>query len=422
MSSKITTVAIIGAGCRGLTTYARYIKDHPDEAKLVAVAEPRDFFRNEAVSQHSIIPENVFTDWQDMLARAKLADVMIIATTERLHTGPAVMAAEKGYHILLEKPMASTPEECIQIVDAAKKHNIKLAVAHVLRYAPFYVKVKQIIDAGQIGDLCSIQHMEGIAWWHHAHSFVRGNFGNESRSSSLLLAKSCHDIDILRWWVGKPCVNVQSFGHLKHFRKECQPAGATSRCMDCPLADDGCPYSAKKFYFEKLKGDFAWPLAMVIDKPDEAALDKALREGPYGRCVYECDNDVMDSQVVNMEFEDAITASFTLSAFTPPGRKVRVMGSKGYLEGDDRIIRVLDFQTKEWTEYDVNALATDITGGHGGGDNALMRALFVAVSNNDPAAIRTGPDATLDSHLVVFAAETSRKEGRVVNMKEMYGG
>jgi len=421
MSSNPVTLAVIGAGSRGLTVFAEYARTHPGEAKVVAVAEPREFQRNQAAQLHNIPPAGIFARWEDLLARPRIADAIVIATTDRLHTAPAIQAADKGYHILLEKPMAPTPAECIHIVEAAKRNGIIFAVCHVLRYAPFYEKIKEIIDSGALGDICSIQHMEGVAWWHQAHSFVRGNFGNEARSSFMLLAKSCHDVDVLRWWIGKRCLSVSSFGSLKHFRKECKPAQAAYRCMDCPLADSKCPYSAKKFYFTKLRdGQHGWPLNMVITEFTEPALEKALREGPYGICVYQNDNDVVDHQVVIMEFEDQVTVDFTMAAFTPHGRRTRIMGSMGYLEGEEQTSRVLDFNTEQWTEYDVNKLATDITGGHGGGDQRLMQAFVKAIQTGDHTFIKTGPDVTLDSHLIVFAAEKARRENRVVRMDEMY--
>jgi predicted dehydrogenase len=421
MKDKKVTIAIVGLGSRGLTVFGEYVRQHPEEASLVAVAEPREHFRSEAVRLHPLRPENVFLKWEDLLARPRLADAIVITTTDRLHTAPAVLAAEKGYHILLEKPMAPTAEECIRIVQAAKTNRILLAVCHVLRYAPYYDRIKEIIDSGTLGDVCTIQHLEGVAWWHQAHSFVRGNFGNEARSSFMLLAKSCHDVDVLRWWIGKRCLRVASFGDLKHFRPECRPARATARCLDCPLGDGECPYSAKKFYFDCLaKGRHGWPLDMVVTEFTEAALTEALRSGPYGRCVYGCDNDVVDHQVVIMEFEDRISADFTMSAFTPHGRQTRIMGSRGYLEGQENVIRVLDFRTGQWTEYNANALATDMTGGHGGGDPRLMEAFIKAVGTGDAGFIRTGPDVTLESHLIVFAAERARRENRVVNMDEMY--
>jgi predicted dehydrogenase len=420
-AKKPLKVAIIGAGARGMYSYGEFIRQHPDKAQVVAVAEPREYFRNEMISRHNIKPENVFTDWKQLLDAPKLADIVIIASTDRLHTAPAVAAAEKKYHILLEKPIAPTASECIEIINAVQKNDVIFAVCHVLRYAPFFKAVKNIIDSGSIGDICSIQHMEGVGWWHFPHAFVRGNFGNEKKSSFLLLAKCCHDIDLLRWWVDKPCIKVSSFGHLKHFRKENRPAGSAARCIDCVLADSKCPYSAKKFYIERLhQGLHQWPLSMVTNEMTEDALRKALKEGPYGRCAYQCDNDVMDTQIVNMDFENNILVNMIVSAFTPIGRKVRIMGTKGYLEGDEETIRTLDFQTGNWSEIKANTLAADITGGHGGGDFSLMESFLDAVQNNNPGLISTGPEVSLETHLIVFAAEMSMLENRVVPLNEFY--
>lgn len=411
---------MIGAGSRGIHCYGSYMEKNRDKGRVVAVAEPRSFQREEMSRRHEIPKQNQFSDWRELLDGPRLADAVIISTTDRLHLEPVLAAAEKGYHILLEKPMAPTLQECIQIVQAVNEAGVSLVVCHVLRYASFYSKIKEILDSGLLGELCSIQHLEGVAWWHFAHSFVRGNFGNESRSSFVLLAKCCHDVDILRWWAGKQCLSVSSFGSVKHFRPEGAPPNAALRCMDCELADTGCPYSAKKYYFERLRSpQFVWPLNMVIDHPDEAALEEALRTGPYGRCVYHCDNDVVDSQVVNFEFEGGVTASMTMSAFTPSGRKVRLMGSRGYLEGDEHAIRILDYESDSWTEFDVNKLASDLTGGHGGGDQRMMDAFLDMLAGKGENRITTGADVSLESHMMVFAAEKARREGRVVQMAEL---
>lgn len=412
------TFVIIGAGSRG-TGYARYLKKHPERGKIVAVADPRDFYRKALQNEHAIPDSHCFHRWEDCLARERLADAIVIATTDRLHTEPAIAAAERGYHILLEKPMAPTVEECSAITNAVQKAGVLLVVCHVLRYAAFYKAIKHELEQGTLGDLCSIQHFEGIAWWHFAHSFVRGNFGNEARSSFSLLAKSCHDLDLLRWWADRRCERVSSFGSLKHFRRECAPEGSGPRCMDCSLADGECPYSAKAYYFGQLReGHTGWPLDMVVEEPNEADLEKALREGPYGQCVYRCDNDVVDTQVVNCEFEGGLTASMTMSAFTPHGRKVRIMGSHGYLEGDEQTLKVLNFKTGQWTEQDVNKLATDLTGGHGGGDQGLMDAFTDALITGDRHGIKTGPEISLESHRMVFAAEQARRQGRVIEMHD----
>jgi predicted dehydrogenase len=415
-----STYALVGAGARGARVYAKYLKEHPHEGKLIAVAEPNDFRRNQIAAEHSITSEYVFSDWRQLLRKPKLADAIFIASTDRLHYEPAITAANKGYHILLEKPIAPTAKECVEIVEAVKKNKVIMAVCHVLRYSPFFRKIKDIIDSGILGDICNIQHLEGVAYWHFAHSFVRGNFGNEARSSFILLQKCCHDADILRWWIGKRCLKVSSFGKLKHFRKENKPSNTSQRCIDCRLADYGCPYSSKRYYFSKLKENtFKWPLDMVIEKPDTELLTTALKEGPYGQCVYDCDNDVMDSQIVNMEFEENITASLTMCAFSPIGRRIRIMGSMGYLEGDEKIIKVLDFKNDQWIEYDVNALAIDMSGGHGGGDEAMMYNFVSAIKNNDAKYISTGPEVSLESHLIVFAAEKSRIENRTIGMEEI---
>lgn len=421
MPDKKITFAVVGAGGRGFHSYGKYVREHSDQAQIVAVAEPRDYYRNEMARQHDIKSENVFDNWEDLLNRPRLADAIMITTPDRLHVDPAVRAANKGYHILLEKPMAPLPEECIQIVESARKNNVILAVCHVMRYTPVYMKIKEIIDSGVLGDLCTIQQLEGVGWWHQAHSFVRGNWRNSKDSSPMLLQKSCHDIDILRWWIGKKCLSVASFGQLKHFRKECKPPEAASRCMDCPLADEKCAYSAKKFYFDKLHGnEHDWPLDVLVHEFTDEALEKALREGPYGRCVYQCDNDVVDHQVVIMEFEDKITVDFTMTAFTPAGRQIRIMGTAGYLEASDDLIRTLDFTADKWTEYKVADLPGAGTDGHGGGDDGLMAAFVGAVRAGDETLISTGPEVSLESHLIVFAAERARCEKRLVCLEEMY--
>ncbi|MCF7837210.1 MAG: Gfo/Idh/MocA family oxidoreductase [Candidatus Marinimicrobia bacterium] len=414
---SVPTVAIIGAGSRGLHCYGGYLERHPEAGRVVAVADPRAFYREEAARRHGIPAANQFADWRELLARPRLADAVIIATTDRLHYEPALAAAAQGYHILLEKPMAPTPEECAAITRAAQEAGIVLMVCHVLRYASFYNRIREILEAGTLGDLVSIQHLEGIAWWHFAHSFVRGNFGNESRSSFSLLAKCCHDIDLLRWWADRPCRRVSSFGSLHHFRADQAPAGSTARCLDCPLADGACPYSAKAFYFGRLRQqNLGWPLNMVVENPDEDRLTAALRTGPYGRCVYRCDNDVVDNQVVNFEFAGGVSASLTMSAFTPHGRRVKIMGAQGYLEGDEQTLRVLDFKRDAWTEEDVNKLGTDLSGGHGGGDQRMMAAFMQVLATGDRSLLRTGPEVSLESHRMVFAAEQSRLEGRTVTL------
>ena len=416
-ANKQVTIAIVGAGNRGLEAYGGFIKDNPQLAKVTAVAEPYEPRRTIAADLHNIPNENIFSNWQDLAARDKLADAVIISTPDIEHKAAAVAFAEKGYHILLEKPMATTLEDCQAIVDSVEKNNVSLAVCHVLRYSPYFVKVKDIINSGQLGDIISLQHTEGVGWMHYAHSYVRGNWRNTETSTFMLMAKSCHDIDLINWWIDKKCTKVSSFGSLNYFKLANKPSNAADNCLDCPLQDQGCTYSAKKYYFDFLdKGSYQWPLSVLLTEFTPEALEDKLRNSTYGNCVYTSDNDVVDHQVVAMEYEDGITATFTMTAFAPGGRKTILHGTNGYMEGDGKSIRILDYSTDTWTEISADQISQGQDSGHHGGDSGIMNAFLQSLSCNDPDMIRTGSRETLHSHIVVFAAEQSRLEGRTIEL------
>lgn len=414
---KPVSVLVVGAGGRG-TTYAQYAIKCPEQMKVVGVAEPREFHRKKMVNEHAIDAAYVYPDWQTAVKHPRMADAVLICTQDAMHEAPMAAFAKLGYHILLEKPMAPSEAACRNIVNIARESGVIFSVCHVMRYTVYTQRLKAMLDAKLIGDIVNINHYEPIGYWHQAHSYVRGNWGNEAKSSPILLAKCCHDIDWLSYIVGKPCTRVSSFGSLRHFRKSEQPAGATDRCMTCPLADT-CVYSAKRFYFKKLRtGKHEWPLDVVDPYFTEETLDQALCEGPYGRCVYACDNDVLDNQVVNLEYTDGTTASFTLTGFNPGGgRQTRIGGTLGYIETQDsNVIRHYDYATETWNEVDTGKMDAGILGGHGGGDGGIMTAFLHAVATGDRSGLSTGPDATLESHMTVFAAEKSRKKGRVIEM------
>ena len=334
-----------------------------------------------------------------------------------LHEEAALQCFKAGKHVMLEKPMAPNAEGCRSIVEAVLDAGIIFAVGHVLRYTAYTRTMKKVVGEGRIGEVVSIEHLEPVGYWHQAHSFVRGNWRNETESSSMLLAKSCHDIDWLRHIVGKPCRQVSSFGSLKHFRREEMPEGASERCIDCDVEAE-CPYSAKRLYLDAAhEGRTGWPLDVVVPEVNPVTIAQALREGPYGRCVYACDNDVVDHQVVILEYDGGSTASFTMTAFNQgSGRKTRIFGTHGEIEGDSSEIRLFDFRTKEWETIDTNASDASIIGGHGGGDFGLMGSFIEAVANRDPSRILSGPQETLETHLTVFAAEEARKAGKVVSV------
>lgn len=419
-TKKPVTFLIVGAGSRG-TAYAEFAAENPDEAKLVGVAEPREIPRKRLEQQHQLNADYLFEDWRDAAAKDKFADAVIIATLDAMHSEPAIAFAKKGYHILLEKPMAPSPLECEQIVEAVESTGLILAVGHVLLYSNYTRKLKQLLDSAAIGDIVSIQHLEPVGFWHQAHSFVRGNWGNESKSSPMLLAKSCHDLDWIRHLVGRPCTAISSFGSLKHFRKEAKPieAGEARRCTKCAHEPDCC-YSAKKIYLNRLAaGNTAWPIDVVTYDTTPSGVMDALENGPYGRCVYECDNDVVDSQVVNMEFANGVTASFTMTAFTTAGpRRTSIFGTRGEIRGDGSKIVVHDFLTGETKTLISENPECQTLGSRTSGDNGLMTTFFAAVASGDKSLLLSGPNETLESHRMVFAAEQARISRSVVTLND----
>ncbi len=416
------TVAVIGAGLRG-NTYANECAKLKDTFKIVAVAEPIAD-RRESMKQKYNIPDNMcFETDEQLLAQPKLADIVIIATMDRDHFKPTMAAIDKGYDILLEKPMSPEPEECIKIKKAAEKKGVFLLICFVLRYTPFFNAVKKLIKDGTIGEVINIQHAENVGNIHQSHSFVRGNWSNKDESSFMLLQKSSHDMDILQWLLDKPCKKVSSFGGLAYFKPENAPEGAPERCIDgCPHADT-CYYDAVKLYLTNGTNWFR-TAATRLSAPTDSDVEKALRETQYGKCVFKCNNNVVDHQIVNLEFEGGTTVNFTMSAFNKGGRSIYVMGTKGTIEGNmsDSFLTIYDFATREAKQIKFTDVLTDenITGGHGGGDAGIISELK-RICETEPKPIGDC-FRSVENHLIAFAAEHSRLTGTVVDVEEFTKG
>lgn len=418
MSKK--KVIVIGCGGRG-KTYSDIMHDQFGENfEIVAVAEPVDARRNYMKEKHGIDEAMCFTTWEPLLELPKFADIAVIATMDRDHYGPAMAAIEKGYDLLLEKPIAPTPEECRAIQHAAEEKGVFVLVCHVLRFTKFFIALKNIIDSGEIGKVMNIQHIEGVGDVHQSHSFVRGNWGNSDESSCMILQKTCHDMDILAWLVGKECTEVHSFGSLSYFTKENAPEGSPERCIEgCPHADT-CPYNAVKLYVDD-KGDwFRCAATKEIHPTDEQVID-AMWNTQYGKCVYKCNNNVVDHQTVNLKFGDDVYVDFAMSAFTRGGRVLRIMGTKGEITAamDGNKIEVFSFITRQTRVHDCDAVATGemITGGHGGGDEGIIFALRNFL-NGDISKSICSVRESCDNHMISFAAEESRLTGKSVKLNE----
>ena len=449
------SIAVVGAGSRGREAYGRYCVEHPDEGQVVAVAEPDDDRRGAFAEQHALGAQQSYVDWRDLLHGRRIADAVIIATPDAMHVEPALAALDLGYHVLLEKPIGPREDDVRRLAAAAAQAPVgSITVAHVLRYTPFFRLLKRLVLQGAIGRLMAIQHSENIGYWHFAHSFVRGNWRSEAVASPMILAKACHDLDLLRWFAGAPCTTVASVGRLSHFRPENVPPGAPARCTDgCPVADH-CAFYAPRFYLELLEGVTGWPISTITNDPRPEGVMAALREGPYGRCVYRCHNDVPDHQAVLLEFANGVSATLNVSAFTADNtRTVKLMGTEGELRGrlDSGDVELRRFsysptgggdgaegdwqrdsggraalrggEVKRTRVAAVARLADEEApigyGGHGGGDEALMAVFLASVRSTPPGrplASLSSLAASVESHIMAFAAERSRRERRMVEL------
>ncbi|MCC6718777.1 MAG: Gfo/Idh/MocA family oxidoreductase [Acetobacteraceae bacterium] len=411
-------VGILGVGNRGATAYGRYMLRRPDLAEVVAMADPRQDRLAAAAADHGVAEAHLYADWKTLLRREDGLDAVIIALPDRLHHQAAMLAMRQGVAILLEKPIGNSQAEIRALRAAARRWGADVTVAHVLRYTPFFARIRDLLQRGAIGTLQTVRHTEQIGYWHFAHSYVRGNWRRAEEASPMILSKACHDLDILRWLVDSPCTHVDSVGRLGHFTREHAPEGSTERCDQGCAVERSCPYSAPRIYLERLPPADAWPHDVVSLDTSAAGIAAALHTGPYGRCVYRCDNDVMDHQSVSLRFANGVTATLNVSAFTEKStRTVHLMGSHGEIFGDFEAgtITVGDFRIND-TRTSSLALPPDAV--HGGGDDQLMadflgRVLDRKRRGNSPDAL-TSLEESLESHDMAFAAERSRRAGERV--------
>ena len=416
---KKMRAVLLGFGGRG-AAYAKFAEQYPEELEIVAVAEPVENRRATAKERLGLLDDQLYSDWREIAAQPKMADFAIITTLERLHCENALAMIEKGYDLLLEKPMAPAEEECKAITSAAVKKGVKVVICHVLRYAPFWIELKNAIDNGAVGKIMSVIHQENVGTELYSHAFVRGTWRTEELGAPMILAKCSHDVDLLQWLIGGKCKKVQSFGSLTHFTSDNRPLNAPLRCNNrCPAAAE-CPYFVDRIYRNKNQDNLhIWYrrcVAGTVAPPTDAQVDAALEKGNYGRCVYACDNDVVDHQIVNMEFDDGCTAVLSMNGFNAPRRFIQIFGTKGELIGDaeEGTFRIYSFEKEEWTFYTPETEAE----GHGGGDKYLMRELMRYFQDLPCGKSICDVQTSYENHMIAFAAEKSRHTGTVVDMDE----
>lgn len=392
---------ILGAGYRG-RAYAEYAQSHPDQLEIVGVADP--------VQADAIPAPRYWNDWKECLADKPEADIVMITMPDSLHHDSAIAALDAGYHLLLEKPISPTEEECREVIGKALEKKRLVIVGHILRYTAYFAHIKALIDSGELGEVVSIAHQESAGFWKVAHSYVRGNWANSKKSSPIILAKCSHDFDLFVWWLGKKCKKVTSFGSIKLFKPENMPKGAATRCVDCPPSiEKRCVWSARNMYVshDELK-------YLFVDHSDEA-MNKLIEETEYGKCVYQADNDVPDHQTVTMEFEGGATVSHVMTGFTEKNiRTTRIALTRGEIVGDGENLDICRFDGNSVETGVPSVYRLPNKSRHGGGDFNIVSEMIRIIRRNDPNEIRQTTEEALQSHLICFAAERSRNNGGAI--------
>lgn len=414
---------MIGAGNRGTFAYGAYAERHPDEIRFTAVAEPDSLRRERFARLHAIPHERQFVGWEQAVAAGQLAPAALNCTMDGEHHASTLALLHAGYAVLLEKPMAPTLAECNELVETAERLGRILQVCHVLRYTAFFSALYEIVRSGRLGRVITIDHRENVAYWHMAHSYVRGSWRNQANSGPMILTKCCHDLDILAWINGQTALRVSSAGSLSHYRAENAPPGAPLRCTDgCPV-EDACPWYAPRLYSARPSPVFTPPAWLTnpftgASSPDERY--EMLKTHPLGRCVYHCDNDAVDHQVAILEYPDGLTCTFTMHGHSDrEGRSLRWDGTRATLygeftEGGDEI-RIHDHLS--------NAVEiihpTPLEGGHGGGDSGLLADLVRTLRGESPSPHQTTARVSLESHRLAFAIEEARLQEKVVKIEKL---
>ncbi len=426
---KEVKVVILGLGNRG-KNYGGHLANTPG-VKIVAICDKYQEKIDKVKKAWGVPDEMCFTDEEKFFGLGKVADTMVIATQDKDHYGHAMKALKLKYNLMIEKPLSPDINQCLEMEEYARKQGCKVLVCHVLRYAHYYKRIKEIIDSGILGKIVLINHDEDVAYWHFCHSYVRGNWRREEDTSPLLLAKCCHDMDLMYWYAGAKAKSVSSYGSLNYFKPGNEPEGATDTCFDCPHKDT-CNFEAtyqyvgrKKKFFGREPKKYKWkPYAFCISNDPNDIIDKLKNDEKgklWSRCVFKCDNDVVDCQTVNMEMENGVQVQLNVNAFNEHDhRHTEIRGSKGILIADDSgsVLRLQLFGKKE-KKIVVNLIP--VIKGHFGGDQGVIAATIDLVRGDlDPNGQYTWIQDTIESHRIVTAAEMSRRDGgRKVELSEV---
>jgi predicted dehydrogenase len=429
MPKKLTAI-IVGAGHRALL-YASYATAHPDELEIVGVVDPSEPRRTHAAQQFGLSVRDCFPSVNDLLGSRARADFVVNGTMDRHHVPTSLPLLQAGYHILLEKPFATSEEELKELVSSARQYGRKISICHVLRYAPFYAAIRQEVVRGTIGEIINVQAVEHVSYHHHAVGFVRGKWNRrDACGSSMLMAKSCHDLDLIAWMKsGVAPVRVASTGGNFQFRPDKAPPGAGTRCLvDCPIETD-CLYSARKHYIDHPErwSFYVWSSLEHLAAPTiEDKINSLKGDNPYGRCVWRCDNDVVDHQSVVIAFADGCTATLNMiGGAAKPSRSLHLVGTRGEIQGymEDSKFTIRHLDPRPGCEYretivdlKISGDMTGARGGHGGGDLRLVADFLRLLRGETPSLSSTALEDSISGHLIGFGADRAMETGTVVEI------
>lgn len=409
---KKVRIGIIGYGNRG-RLYMSFIKNMLDKVEVVALCD----YRLDEIKQ-SIDDLNIpylFNSDDDFFAAKIPLDLLLVCSMDQYHFKHAYNALLLNYNLLLEKPISNNFNEVVILNELAKERNLKVIVSYVLRYTLFYRKIKEIIDSGRLGEIININTTENVSYWHQAHSYVRGNWRNSKETGPMILTKCSHDMDLIYWLMNKNVSKISSFGSLSYLVSKNAPKGSSTHCGTCKLKDN-CAFNCYRFYLNNKE----WLRPMVGDDLSDENIIKYLNNSMYSRCVFKCDNDVVDHQIVNIEFEDKSTASHTMNAFTRYCyRDIKVMGSKGCIEGnfEEKKFKVYNFIDNSEEIVDITEFTDDFIG-HGGGDRIMFNELIDYIVNDNKSISLTSINESIISHEMAFSSEESRlNDGKVIDIK-----
>lgn len=406
-------IVIIGAGNRA-NKYLEYARMHPDRLQPVGVVEVNATRRQHIADEFQLDNSQCFSDYNTFFSQSFPADAVLISTPENIHYDPCIKAIDAGYHVLLEKPIAQHLEECIDIDRRAKSKGVLVGVCHVLRYHPYFQKIKEIIDSGELGQIISINHLAFVGLDRFLHGFVRGLWRKEEITNPMLIAKCCHDIDLLLWFSKVPCRKLTSFGSLRWFRPENAPLNSSDRCINCSI-EAKCPYSAVDLYYNRR--DWISNFDVPEGKKLNEVLLKELRQGIYGRCAFHCDNDVVDHQVLSMEMENGITINFSMDIFTNDDcRETHIKLTHGEIDGNETRLRIRKFRNNEERIFDFSNVVKKPF--HAGADLNLIDA-FVKALTCKGYQLQTSIEHSVESHRICYEAERSRTTNRTIEFENV---